>query len=138
MDADTSRLYHLIKEWKLDWRHPELQRIVRKIERGRMRPEQSRRWLKKVAPWVEEQRKCQNPFPSAPDQQMLGDFDIEIGKLKERSDIVRVGLRIMDRPRHVLVSGSTGSGKTNVLRRIIIGIDSINRNGGRIHTDTDS
>ena len=136
MDADTSRLYRLIKDWKLEWRYPGLQKVVKKIEKGRMRPQQSRRLLKRIAPWVEEQRKCLNPFPPAPDQQMLGKFDIEIGKLKERSDTVRAGLRISDRPRHVLVAGETGSGKTNVLRRIILGLNSINRNTGRIHNDT--
>jgi DNA helicase HerA-like ATPase len=136
MDTDTSRLYRLIKEWKLDWRHPELNRIVQKIEKGRMRPQQSRRWLKKIRPWVEAQQKCFNPFPPAPEQETLGKFDIEVGKLKERSDVVRVGLRITDRPRHALISGTTGSGKSNVLKRIILGLDSINRNSGRIHNDT--
>jgi len=137
MDQYSSQLYRLIKQYRLDWRHPkELERVVRRIEKGRLRPERAKRWLNRIRPWVEQQQKCFNPFPPAPDQEMLGHFDIEIGRLKESSDIVHAGLRIMDRPRHVLVSGTTGSGKTNVLRRIIIGLDSINRNAGQIHNDT--
>ena len=134
MDADTSRLYRLIKDWKLDWRHPELQRIVRKIERGRMRPQQSRRWLKKIRPWIEEQRICFNPFPPAPNQATLGKFDIELGELTEKPG-VRVGIRALQPGKHLIVFGTTGTGKSTVLRRIIDGFDSINRNAGRIHND---
>ena len=134
MDADTSRLYRLIKEWKLNWRHPELKRIVQKIEKGRMRPQQSRRWLKKIASWVEEQEMCFNPFPPAPDQAALGEFDIELGELIEKPG-VRVGIRALQPGKHLIVFGTTGTGKSTVLRRIIDGFDSINRNAGRIHND---
>ena len=37
------------------------------------------------------------------------------------------GLRILDRPRHVLIAGSTGSGKTTAIRLIIRGIDRLNQ-----------
>jgi type IV secretory pathway ATPase VirB11/archaellum biosynthesis ATPase len=136
MDPYSAQLYREIKRHRLHWRYPKkFGRILRRIEKGRLSPSQAQRWLRKIKPWIEEDEKCPNPFPPAPDQQTLGDFDIEIGSLKERSDNVRVGVRIMDRPRHVLVAGTTGAGKTNILRRIFIGLNTINRNDGRIHSD---
>jgi hypothetical protein len=135
MDPYSAQLKHEIEKHHLHWRHPKtVGRILRRIEKGRLNSRQARRWLKKIKPRIEEDEKCPNPFPPAPDQKTLGDFDIKIGSLKERSDNVRVGVRIMDRPRHVLVAGTTGAGKTNILRRIFIGIDAINRNDGPIHS----
>ena len=134
MDQKTSQLYRLIKQYHLDWRHPkELERVVRRIEKDRLRPEQVRRWMKRIKPWAETQQRCFNPFPPAPSQKELGEFDIEIGTLKERSDVVRVGLRISDRPRHVICCGETGSGKSNLLRRIIFGLDKLNRSADQVH-----
>jgi len=86
--------------------------------------------------WVEEQKRCFNPFSPAPSQEELGHFDIELGELIENPG-VRVGIRIFlkEGPKHVLVAGTTGSGKSNILRRLINGFDAINRAGGRISSN---
>lgn len=135
MDADTSRLYHLIKQWRLDWRHPkELKRVVKRIEKGRMQPHQAKRWLRKIQPWIEDQERCFNPFPPAPEQEELGRIDIEVGRLIENPD-VRVGIKILDMPKSVIAAGATGSGKSNLIRKLIYGIDALNRAYDRIHND---
>lgn len=122
--SEVAQLYQLIKEFRLHWRHPELGRVVKKIEKKRMRPQQARRWLRRIRPWVEEQQRCFNPFGPAPDQETLGEFMFEFGELSERPG-TRVGMR--RDPRHLLVAGATGAGKSNLLRRIIDGLDAHNR-----------
>ncbi|MFC1604020.1 helicase HerA domain-containing protein [Planctomycetota bacterium] len=129
MNPEAEELYRMIKLFCIDWRHPkELGWIVRKLERGRMTPQLARRWLKKIQPWIEEQRRCFTPFPPAPSQEELGQFDIEIGELIENPG-VRVGVRVLDRPRHIITAGATGAGKSNVLRALIKGFDILNRTG---------
>lgn len=133
---DVTKLYQLIKRYHLDWRYPEkLTRVVKRIEKGHMRPEQAKRWLRKIQPWIEEQERCFNPFPPAPKQEELGRIDIEVGRLIENPD-VRVGIKILDRAgRSVIAAGCTGSGKSNLIRKLIYGIDALNRAYDRIHND---
>jgi hypothetical protein len=133
MSDEIVQLCNLIKQWRLDARHPrEMGRVMKKIERGRLTQREAKRWLRKIRPWIEEQQKRFNPLPPAPDQKELGQFDIELGELVERPG-VRVGVRVLSGPRHLIVAGQTGAGKSNILRRLIDGLDTLNRNGGRIH-----
>ncbi|HSW01042.1 MAG TPA: DUF87 domain-containing protein [Sedimentisphaerales bacterium] len=133
MSDEIIQLCNLIKQWRLDARHPkELRRVMKKIERGRLTPPEAKRWLRRIKPWIEEQQKRFNPLPPAPDQAELGQFDIELGELAERPG-VRVGVRVLSGPRHLIVAGQTGSGKSNVLRKLIDELDALTRNGGRIH-----
>ena len=133
MSDEILQLCNLIKQWRLDARHRrDLRRIMRKIERGLLTPREAKRWLRKIKPWIEEQQRRFNPLPPAPDQEELGEFDIELGELAENPG-VRVGVRVRSGPRHLIVAGQTGAGKSNVLRRLIDGLDALNRNGGRIH-----
>ena len=84
MNQQVIQLYELIKRYRLDWRRPErLKRIVKKIEQGKMRPQEAKRWLRTIRPWVEEQQRCFNPLHPAPSQAELGHFDVELGHLKE-------------------------------------------------------
>ena len=133
MSDEIVQLQTVIEQWRLDARHPkELGRVMKKIERGRLTQREAKRWLRKIRPWVEDQQKRFNPLPPAPDQAELGEFDIELGELAERPG-VRVGVRVLSGPRHLIVAGQTGAGKSNILRRLIDGLDALNRNGGRIH-----
>lgn len=137
MNPDAAKLAQLITRYRLHWRHPELKRLLRRIERDRLTQHQAKRQLRRIKDDIEAQELCFNPFPPAPDQEELGEFDIELGTLTE-NPASRAGLRILDQPRHVLVAGTTGSGKSNVLRKLVNGLDAINRNGSRIHNDSDS
>ena len=137
---DVAKLYQLIKRYHLDWRHPEkLTRVVKRIERGRMRPEQARRWLKKIKPWVEEQERCFNPLRPVPDQSQLGSMDAELGELIERKDVaVRYGLRVRQPGKSLMACGTTGAGKSTILRRLVDELDRINRDALALHNDSDS
>ena len=131
---DVATLYKLIKQYRLDWRHPkELKRVVKRIEKGRMQQHQVKRWHKKIQRWIEEQEICFNPLPPAPEQEELGRIDIEVGHLTENPD-VRAGIKILDRAgRSVIITGVTGSGKSNLIRKLIYGIDELNRAYDRTH-----
>jgi len=141
MNPDAAQLYQLIKQYRLDYRHrKQLSHVVRKIEIGKMRSREARRWLNKplFRRWINEQQRRFNPFPPAPSQEELGTYDVEIGELQEQPG-VRVSVKIIHHPgRHLAVCGQTGSGKSTVIRSLIDGVDSINRNAGRIHSDPDS
>jgi Tfp pilus assembly pilus retraction ATPase PilT len=141
MNPDAEQLYQLIKKYRLDFRHPkQLSRVVSRIESGKMRSSEARRWLKRpfLRRWTDEQQRRFNPFKPAPSREEIDTFDVEIGELVEQPG-VRVGIKIINHPgKHILISGLTGSGKSTVVRRIIDGIDSINRNDGRIYNDPDS
>ena len=133
MNEQVAQLESLIRQYRLDARHPrEIGRLMRKIGRRPLTPAQVRRWMRKIGPWIEEQQRRFNSLPPAPDQEELGQFDVEIGELIENPG-VRVGLRVLSGPRHLIVAGVTGAGKSNTLRRIIDGLDALNRHGGGIH-----
>jgi len=86
--------------------------------------------LTTLKPLIEAQELCPNLLPRPPLQEELGTYDLEFGELIE-SPGVRVGLRLLDRPRHLLISGATGSGKSVLLRSIINALDALNRRLGR-------
>jgi ABC-type transport system involved in cytochrome bd biosynthesis fused ATPase/permease subunit len=141
MNPDSAQLYQLIKKYHLDYRHPkQLGRVVNRIEGGKMRSNEARRWLNKpiFRKWIKEQQRRFNPFPPAPSREEIDTYDIEIGESVEQPGI-RVGIKIIDHPgKHPVVCGQTGSGKSTVIRRIIDGINTINRNIIRVHNDPDS
>jgi hypothetical protein len=127
MDRYVLELERSIKRYLLHWRHPkDLNPILKMIERGRMRPHLTKLWFKKIEPWIDSQEKCFNPFPPAPDKEQLGHFDIELGELIENPG-VRIGIRVLKPGKHLIVSGTTGAGKSTILRRIVDGLNAINR-----------
>lgn len=125
---NAEELRRTIKQYRLDWRHPELKKVLKRIEQGRMSDFQIKRYSKRIKPWVEAQEKCFNPFGPAPaSQEEIGTFDVEAGYCIENPSI-RIGIKILDRAgRSVIAAGCTGSGKSNLIRVLIYGIDSINR-----------
>jgi len=131
MNPEAAELYRLIKRFRLDWRRPKkLKYVLKRLERNQVQPWQARRWIKKIQPWIKQQQECFNPFPAAPDQDELGQFDSEVGELIENPG-VRVGIRILDRPRNVLIAGRTGAGKSNLLRKIVHDLDALIRKLGK-------
>jgi len=126
MDQSSSQLYRLIKQYCLDFRHPdELARIIRKLERDRCRPQQAKRWLKKIRPWIEQQIREGNylPMPPGIDDLTLDKEPIEIvlGNLVERPE-VPFGLSISTGVHHIVIVGKPGSGKTVTLKAYIKGV----------------
>ena len=65
--------------------------------------------------------------PTAEQLYANGPADLEFLTLVESGEGLRYGLKLLDRPRHVIVVGATGAGKTTVIRNIILKIDAHNR-----------
>jgi hypothetical protein len=83
-------------------------------------------YLQKLRPLADRCKQFPNPLARPPDESELGRFDIELGELAQNPG-VRVGMRLNDRPRHLLASGATGMGKSSLLRSIVNRIDALNR-----------
>ncbi|MFC1635084.1 hypothetical protein ACFL5Z_09600 [Planctomycetota bacterium] len=118
--SDVSKLYELIKRYRLDWRHPkELKRVVKRIEKGRMRPEQAKRRLKKIRPLIEQQIREGNYLPMPPTMEDLQldeePFEIVLGNLVERPE-VPFGLSISTGVHHIIICGKPSAGKSVTLK----------------------
>ena len=94
-------------------------------ERDQINETQAKMHHRRLQPDIDKQKRCFNPLAKAPNQEELGEFDIEVGTVKETGG--RVGIRFMDRPRHLIACGATGAGKTNLLMVVIHGIDRIKK-----------
>lgn len=127
MGPYATQFIKLVKELRLDDRNPEIDSMVKQIEMGLIPENVIKTCIPCLEPEIEKQKRCFNPLGKAPTQEELGKFDIEIGTLIEREG-VRIGIRFMDRPRHMIAAGATGSGKTNLLRVTIHGLGKIKRN----------
>lgn len=123
MNPDASLLYRLIKQYALDWRHPdELERVVKRLEKGKLSQVQIRRWMRKIKPWIDEQILKQNYLPSPPKMEDFGidqkPFEITLGQLSERPK-VPFGMNLTKGVHHMIISGKPGSGKTVTLKLYI-------------------
>ncbi|MBL1216576.1 MAG: ATP-binding protein [Planctomycetes bacterium] len=125
----TQQLWQLITQYNLDARHPELARAKRLIELDLLHNDFARDLLLQVDPLVQNAIDHPNVLKRPPEEDEIypdGPPDLSIGHLVDRPD-VRFGLKIHDRPRSVLISGNSGSGKTTAILAIIRGVDEYNR-----------
>ena len=83
-------------------------------------------WLKRL---VDAQTRCPVLLKAPPEAEELGTYHVEIGELVEQLG-VRVGLRVADRPRHLITAGATGAGKSVLLRRLVMALDAYGRKHG--------
>lgn len=123
MNHDVNTLYRLIKQYRLDLRHPkELERVVKRIEKDRMKPQQARRWLqrRRFREWIERQVREGNYLPAAPTREDLKlseqPYDIEIGRGIEQPD-TPIHIPVRSGVYHILIVGKPLSGKSVTLRR---------------------
>jgi hypothetical protein len=131
MNPEASHLYRLIKQYVLDWRHPDLlARVVRRLEKDKLSQSQVRRWMRKIKPWIEEQVLKQNYLPCPPDPQAFGTeqkpFDLSLGFLSERPE-VPFGVNVSEGVHHAIIVGKPGSGKTVTLKVYISKIIEFNQ-----------
>ena len=125
-----ARLLHLIAAYRLEDRFPaQIRPIVLMAEHGMLSEEDAEALRHHIRPFIEAQKDFPNLLHRLPTEEQYGDAafpDAPLGSLVEELDLA-FGLRILDRPRHVLIAGSTGSGKTTAIRLIIRGIDRLNQ-----------
>lgn len=122
----VNQLLQVIEAYRLEDRHPdEIEPIVLAAQHGMLSDSMAKAYLVMIEPWVDAQKRCWNGLSRAPNQEELGEYDIPLGELIERPG-VRAGVRILDnRPRHILVSGATNSGKSALLRRLVIATEKL-------------
>lgn len=117
------QLLALAREYGLD-RYEQVRSILARAECGSLAEWQAKAYLPALAPLIEQQIKLPTRFlPTPPEQDELladGPFDIEIGTLSENG--LRVGIHLLRKVRHILIAGATGTGKTVMLRNLIVAI----------------
>ena len=135
MGKAANQLHQLITAYRLDSRSSEFAQLKMAIERGMISEAIAKAYMAGVQQAVDQLDVFPVNLMRVPSREELyaaGKPDVELGHLMEGEDGVRFGLRLLDRPRHVLIAGATGSGKSTALRNIIINVDRIGRReGGR-------
>lgn len=119
--ATTRReqLIRAIRESGLAERDPQIAAILHAAEQGRLSESQCLAYLQLLQPRFALQRDRPNFLPGAPEVGRIypnGAPDIEIGTAENG---VRLGFSLVDRPRHKLLNGTSGSGKTTTIRKIV-------------------
>jgi hypothetical protein len=130
MGQFRDQLIEVIRYYHLD-RFAEAQPILARVNHGPLSEFQAKVLLFQLSPLIKRQIDSPNFLHAPPDEEQLyagGRPEIELGTTENG---LRFGLRISDRPRHVLSVGSTRSGKTTGVRKLILGIDQWSRERGR-------
>ncbi len=130
MTDEIAESLRLIDQYRLIDRYPRLDQYAWLARNGRLSTAQGRLLLHRVRGMVEHLRDHPCYLHRPPTKSQLtsdGRADVEFLTLVEGEEESRYGLRLLDRPRHLLVAGTTGSGKTTALRSIILKIHELNR-----------
>lgn len=121
-------LLHVINRYNLTVQYPELITYQQLAATGKLSEGMAKAILVQLQPVIDISIDFPNYLHRDPTEQQLNDkgkYDIEIGSLVNDPRI-RIGLRYLDKPRHVLSVGATGAGKSTLIRRIIIEVEKAN------------
>lgn len=132
----AQQLHQMIVTYRLADRDQRYGQYLQMLERGQISELMAQALLHQARQFVEYLLAHPNHLPRAPDTlaQLTesGIPDFEFITLKEGAQC-RYGIRLSDRPRHILIAGTTGSGKSSTARAIMRGIDGMrNADGKRI------
>lgn len=123
MSQYAKMLYRYIAELNLDLNDDQVAQIRVRIEAGKMSEMQAKAWLRALEPVIQHAIDFPDVTHRLPDDEDLnadGGPDVEIGNL---ANGLRFGIRFLDRPRHILITGSTGAAKSSCVRHLIEEID---------------
>jgi hypothetical protein len=115
------RLIEAIRSHKLHLRSTAIANILSAAESGALSELQCFGHLQQLQGPILAQEIRPNTLPEPPPEDVLyadGRPDIELGTLAD-TDGLRFGVRCPDRPRHKLIIGATGSGKSTLQRHLI-------------------
>ena len=127
----VAMLLEVMQAYALCDRHPDLAQYEMMAQLGQLSQNMAKVILYQLQDVIQESEDFPNFLHRPPSEEQIneeGKPDIEIGNLIEGEQL-RFGLRILDRPRHVICAGSTGSGKTTSIRKIILAIHELNKLG---------
>ena len=125
------RLIHAIRAHGLHERSPAVANILYAAERGVLSELQCRGYLQRLQALIREQETRPNLLPAPPDEEQLyadGRFPLEFATLAD-SDL-RMGLHL-DPLKHMLAVGQTDTGKTTLMRNLVINLDRLAKTTGR-------
>jgi len=138
MDRSVAQLLAVLQTYGLADRDPQLAQYQMLAESGMLSPGMAKCILIDLQERVEKQKDFPTPLHRPPTREQLyadGRPDVEVGNLVE-SEQLRFGIRLRDRPRHILAAGATGSGKTTLLRALICGIEALNEQQEAAQSDS--
>lgn len=128
------QLVHTIRSHGLHERSAEVANVLAAAESGVLSELQCIGYLQQLQPLVREQETRPNLLPEPPDEEQLyadGRFPLEFGTLEGRD--LRMGL-YLDPLKHVLACGQTDTGKSTLMRGLVIGLDRLAKETGRALT----
>jgi len=129
MTDEIAESLRLIEQYRLLDRNPRLEPYVWLARNGRLSAAQGRLLLYRVREMVEHLRDHPCFLHRAPRRKQLtadGPADIEFFTLVEGEEGMRYGIKLLDRPRFLIATGATGSGKSTALRNIALKVDELN------------
>lgn len=124
----VAELLQTIKAYHLDDRYPDLADVVFMAEQSWLSETMGKAYLISIQDLLEHAEDFPNSLHRPPTEEQLyarGEPDIEVGTLVE-GEQPRCGIRLRGRVPHILAAGSTGGGKSNLLRVIIHRIEELN------------
>lgn len=104
-------------------RFPQVAAMLVALKTNRISEGTAAAWLPVVIRFLQEADTSPNVLVPLPDPSILnadGGPDAELGVLLDSEEGTRFGVRFLDRPRHILIAGSTGAGKTTGVRQVIL------------------
>jgi hypothetical protein len=133
MSPIIRELLELNEHYCFEQIHPELIYVVERALSGKLRDAEAEHYVEFLREQAEELARFPKHLLDVPTAEELyadGPPDVEIGALLDQPD-VRVGLRVLDRPRSIIVAGAVGGGKTTLIRKIILGVDKLAKRRGK-------
>jgi Cdc6-like AAA superfamily ATPase len=124
----VSMLLKSFEEHSLCDRHPELTTYQMLAQMGKLSQNVARGILIQIQDLIEHYKDFPCHLHRVPTRDQLyadGMPDVEVGSLDEDEQL-RFGIKFLDRPRHILAAGATGSGKTTLFRTLIMEVNKLN------------
>jgi chromosomal replication initiation ATPase DnaA len=126
--SSVAELIATIKYYHLDEHDDQVADILFMAEQGMLSESMAKAYLFSLQDAIEHAKDFPNFLHRPPTQEQLdarGKPDIEVGTLVE-GEQARCGIRLKGRVPHILAAGSTGSGKSTLMRAMIHRIEELN------------
>ena len=125
MSSNLRRLVELIRRYKLDNRSREFRNVLRMIDRGLLDEQLAEVYVLRVQPWIDQFDRLPNLLGPVPASEECPPAPLRLGHCEENDELI-VGL-FLTNGAHCLCAGTTGSGKTVAIRRLLDSIEEHNR-----------